>query len=106
MTDSDDRGNPPTVRQLVVWGSLLVAFAMPGWSLAGYSLLYGGAELYFWGCFWAGMLYMPAALALVGERRWRAANCGWRWRAGYMALLLFSVCWYGAMAGAAVWRFS
>ena len=106
---SDKAGRSPTLRSLMLWWLLLMVLAVPGWFLVGYGLLTTSLSIHLAGCFWAGFAYSPAMLALIGQGCWLPAmdwwSDSWRQVVGYLALTLFSVCWYGVMIGSGIWRF-
>lgn len=106
---SDNAGRSPSLRSLMLWWLLLMVLAVPGWFLVGYGLLTASLSIHLAGCFWAGFAYSPAMLALIGQRCWLPAmdwwDDSWRQVARYLALMLFSVCWYGLLIGSGIWRF-
>ena len=97
------------LRHLCYAWSVLVRCAGPVVGIAAYSYLTLELAAYAFGSVWWGLLYLPAAVALLNWRRTESL-LGWpggRWRALWLfgAVVYYGVCWYGAMLGTALWRF-
>ena len=95
-------------RQLVYWWLLLIGCSATRVGTAAYGFLVADAMLYAIGCLWRWLVYAPVAMALIV---WRCIEpwAGWpgdSWRGllQFGGVVLFSVCWYGAMIGSALWR--
>ena len=97
------------LRNLAYWWLLSVGCAGPGAGMAAYGFLVADAALYAIGSLWCCLIYLPAAIALILWRRieplvgWPGP--GWWGWVQFWCVVFFSVCWYGAMIGTALWRF-